>query len=208
MTKGISILVADDHPLFRKGMVTYLKSLKVGEKIYEADNGHEVLKQSEGRHIDLFLLDVRMPGLDGYETAKLLLAKNPKARIIINTMYDGSELVNGLLNLGVRGFLLKGEDIDHVEEAIKKVMHDDSYVSPALIQIIDKHIKTEACLEFTPDEIKLVKLLSKGNFSNEIAVELGLSLRTVETYRYRLIKRLGVANSLELVDYFHRNGLV
>lgn len=207
MPKGISILIADDHPLVRKGISTLLKTIKAATNFYEAGNGFEVLDHAEKHSIDLFLLDIRMPELDGYETAKLLLAKNPKTRIIVNTMFDGSALVNGLLNLGVKGFLLKGEDVNQLEEAIEKVMHGDSFVSPKLKKILDKHMKPDSCMEFTLEEIKLVKLLSKGHSSSEIATELGLSLRTIETYRYRLIKRLGVMNSAELVDYFHRNGI-
>jgi DNA-binding NarL/FixJ family response regulator len=208
MPNRISILVADDHPLIRKGMIGFVKSLKLARKYYEAADGIEVLRLAEQHPIDLFLLDVEMPRLGGYETAKFLLAKSPKTRIIVNTMHDGHALMNGLLSLGVRGFVLKGEDISYFEKAIKQVLNGGSYVSPRLEKYVDKHMKQDSLMEFTPDEIKIVRLLSKGYSSSEIAVKLDLSVRTAETYRHRLIKRLNVANSTELVEYFHKNGLM
>lgn len=208
MPNRISILVADDHPLIRKGLIGFVKSLKLAKKYYEAADGNEVLKLAEQYPIDLFLLDIEMPRLGGYEAAKLLLAKRPKTRIIVNTMHDGHALMNGLLSLGVKGFVLKGEDIEYLEKAIEQVLNGGSYVSPRLTKFVDKYMKQDSLMEFTPDEVKLVMLLSKGYSSSEIADELNLSVRTAETYRHRLIKRLNVANSTELVEFFRKNGLM
>jgi DNA-binding NarL/FixJ family response regulator len=166
-----------------------------------------VLRIAEQHKIDLLLLDIEMPELSGYETAKLLLAKKPMMRIIIHTMHDGQALTNGLLHLGVKGFILKQEDTNQLEEAIHSVMRGEIYVSPKLSKLINKHIDKNIKMDFTPAEKKLVKLLSKGLTNEEISTELAISIRSVETYRYRLIKRLKVANSLELVEYFHSNGL-
>jgi len=206
MSNGISILVADDHALIRKGMIGFVKSLKLARKYYEAANGNEVLRLAEQHPIDLFLLDIEMPHLSGYEAAKMLLAKRPKTRIIVNTMHDGHALMNGLLSLGVKGFILKGESTEYLEKAIGHVLKGGSYVSPRLAKFVDKHMKQDSLMEFTSDEVKLVRLLRKGYSSSEIAIELGLSIRSAETYRHRLIKRLKVANSVELVEYFHKNG--
>lgn len=208
MPNRISILVADDHPLVRKGMIGFVKSLKIARKYYEATDGNEVLRLAEQHPIDLFLLDIEMPHLGGYEAAKYLLAKSPRTKIIVNTMHDGHALMNGLLSLGVKGFVLKGEDIDRLEEAIKIVLNGGSYVTPKLKKQVDAYMRKDSLMEFTPDELKLVRLLSKGYSSNDIAEELGLSIRTAETYRHRLIKRLNVANSTELVEFFHMNGLM
>lgn len=208
MPNRISILVADDHPLVRKGMITFIKSLKLAKKYYEAADGNEVLKLAHQYPIDLFLLDIEMPHLGGYETAKFLLTKSPKTRIIVNTMHEGHALMNGLLSLGVKGFVLKGEDINFLEAAIEQVLSGGSYVSPRLAKFVDEHMKQDSRMEFTPDEVKLVRLLSRGYSSSEIANALDLSVRTAETYRHRLIQRLKVANSVELVEHFHKNGLM
>lgn len=208
MPKGLTLLVADDHPVARNGIIRFLKTIKIAHKIHEAGNGIEVLRLSEKHSFDLYLLDIEMPQLNGYETAKLLLAKNPKSRIIVCTMHDGHALLNALVSLGVKGFFLKGQDIDQLEEGIHDVLIGKRYISPQLKKFLNKSMNEDSGMDFTVAELKLVKLLSKGYSSSEIAIELGLSIRSAETYRHRLIKRLRVANSAELVDYFYKNGLM
>lgn len=208
MPKGLSILVADDHALTRKGTVGYLKAIKIATKFYEAENGNEVLRIAHEYHIDLYLLDIEMPQLGGYETAKFLLKKYPDSKIIVVTMFDGHALMNGLLSFGVKGFFLKGDDLENLELAIRTVLDGGKYVSASLKKFVNKkQMKDSEAMEFTATEIRLVKMLSEGYSSIEIAIELGLSIRSAETYRHRLIKRLNVANSVELVEYFHKNGL-
>ncbi|WKZ60536.1 MAG: response regulator transcription factor [Cyclobacteriaceae bacterium] len=203
-----SILVADDHALVRKGVITFLKVTKVASKFYEAANGNEVINLAKKYPIDLFLLDISMPELNGYETAKILLEQNKHTRIIVNTMFDGHALVNGLVQLGVKGFVTKGDDPETLVKAIQAVMKGRTYICPKMREHIN--LKNEGALDFdfSETELRLVELLSQGYSSEEIAEELEISVRTAETYRHRLIKRLNVSNSIELVEYFHRNGLL
>jgi len=209
MPKGLSILVADDHHMTRKGTIGYLKTIKIATKFFEAENGNDVLRIADEHHIDLYLLDIEMPELGGYETAKFLLKKYPESKIIVITMFDGHALMNGLLSLGVKGFFLKGDDPDRLELAIRKVLSGGKYVSNSLRKFVNKEqMEDSDLMEFTATELKLVKMLSEGYSSSEIAIELGLSIRSAETYRHRLIKRLKVSNSVELIDYFHKNGLM
>lgn len=209
MSKGLSILVADDHAMTRKGTIAYLKAIKIATKFYEAENGNDVLRLADEHNIDLYLLDIEMPQLGGYEAAKFLLKKYPESKIIVITMFDGHALMNGLLSLGVKGFFLKGDDLDNLELAIRTVLDSGKYVSASLKKFVNKkQVKDPEAMEFTTTELKLVKMLSEGYSSSEIAVELGLSIRSAETYRHRLIKRLNVANSVELIDYFYKNGLM
>lgn len=209
MPKGLSILVADDHAMTRKGMITYLKAIKIATRFYEAENGNDVLRIADEYPIDLYLLDIEMPQLGGYETVKFLLKKYPQSKIIVVTMFDGHALMNGLLSLGVKGFFLKGDDPDRLELAIRKVLSGGKYVSTNLMKFVIKEQKEDSDLmEFSATEHKLAKMLSEGYSSSEIALELGLSIRSAETYRHRLIKRLKVANSTELIDYFYKNGLM
>lgn len=208
MPAGITILVADDHALVRKGIIAFLRTSKVASKFYEAANGVEVINLAKKHPIDLFLLDISMPELNGYETAKILLEQNENSKIIVNTMFDGHALVNGLVQLGVKGFVTKGEDPDQIIKAIHTVTKGRTYICPKMrdSQATRKGASQE--MEFSATELSLVKMLSEGYSSSEIAIELGLSIRSAETYRHRLIKRLKVANSVELIEYFHRNGLM
>ncbi|MBX2963970.1 MAG: response regulator transcription factor [Cyclobacteriaceae bacterium] len=208
MPGGITVLVADDHPVYRRGIIDYLKTTRIADNFLEAANGHQVIQLSEEFKINFFLLDVEMPGPNGYETAKLLMAKDPEARIIINTMHDGLALVKNLLRVGVKGFVLKGEDTERLEEAFHSVRDGKTYISPKLKLTLPGETEELPGMEFTPIELELVKLLSKGYPSSEIAKELEISIRTAETYRHRLIKRLKVANAVELVEFFHKNGLM
>lgn len=208
MPARISILVADDHAVVRKGVITFLKAAKAASKFYEAANGNEVVNLAEKHRIDLFLLDISMPELNGYETAKILLEQNKHTRIIVNTMFDGHALVNGLVQLGVKGFVTKGEDPELMIKAIQAVIKGRTYICPKMRESLYIKNKGEGFsdMDFTITERRLVKMLSEGFSSSEIAIELGLSIRSAETYRHRLIKRLKVANSVELVEYFHKNG--
>jgi DNA-binding NarL/FixJ family response regulator len=210
MPARITILVADDHALVRKGVITFLKVAKVASKFYEASNGVEVINLAKKHPIDLFLLDISMPELNGFETAKILLEQNNHTRIIANTMFDGHALVNGLVQLGVKGFVTKGEDPELIVKAIQAVMKGRTYICPKMRESLSIKNKGEGFsdMEFSITERRLVKMLSEGFSSSEIAIELGLSIRSAETYRHRLIKRLKVANSVELIDYFYKNGLM
>ena len=205
MPARITILVADDHALVRKGIITFLKVSKVASKFYEAANGIEVINLAKKYPIDLFLLDISMPELNGYETAKVLLEQDETTRIIVNTMFDGHALVNGLVQLG---FVTKGEDPELLVKAIQAVMKGRSYICPKMREHINLKNENSLDFDFSEIELKLVDLLSQGNSSEAIAQELNISVRTAETYRHRLIKRLQVSNSIELVEYFHRNGLL
>lgn len=203
-----SILVADDHALVRKGVITFLKVAKVASKFYEAANGNEVVSLAKKHQIDLFLLDISMPELNGYETAKILLEQNKHTRIIVNTMFDGHALVNGLVQLGVKGFVTKGEDPETLVKAIQAVMKGRTYICPRMREHIDLKKVGTIDFDFSETELKLVELLSQRHSSESIAEELEISIRTAETYRHRLIKRLSVSNSIELVEFFHKNGLM
>lgn len=208
MPARTSILVADDHSLVRKGVITFLKTAKVASKFYEAANGNEVVSLAKKHPIDLFLLDISMPEVNGYETAKILLEQNKHTRIIANTMFDGHALVNGLVQLGVKGFVTKGDDPEILVKAIQAVMKGRTYICPKMREYIDAKKEVSFGLDFSETELRLVELLSQGHSSESIAKELEITVRTAETYRHRLIKRLHVSNSIELVEYFHRNGLL
>src|SRR5690606_2329486 len=208
MPARITILVADDHALVRKGIITFLKVSKVASKFYEAANGIEVINLAKKYPIDLFLLDISMPELNGYETAKVLLEQDETTRIIVNTMFDGHALMNGLVHLGVKGFVTKGEDPELLVKAIQAVMKGRTYICPKMREHINLKIENSLDLDLSETELKLGEFLRLGYSSEEIAEKLETSVRTAETYRHRLITRLHVSNSRELVEYFHRNGLL
>src|SRR5690606_20230584 len=121
-----------------------------------------------------------MPELNGYETAKILLERDENTRIIANTMFDGHALVNGLVQLGVKGFVTKGEDPELIVKAIQAVMKGRTYICPKMRESLSIKNKGEGFsdMEFSITEQRLVKMLSEGFSSSEIAIELGLSIRS------------------------------
>jgi DNA-binding NarL/FixJ family response regulator len=207
---ALRILLADDHPVFRKGLKAVINGLGIPHEVLEAGDGWMAFEIASTQVVDLFLLDIKMPELDGYELSKLLLKKDPKTKIIVMTMYDDNALIVNLFRLGVRGFLVKNTDPEEIILAIQQVLAGDLFYNDTFKEVIqrERNRQTLPPFEFTPREMELVALLSNGKTSKEIAATLGLTLKTIETYRSRIIEKAGVRNIAELLNYFHKNGLL
>jgi DNA-binding NarL/FixJ family response regulator len=207
---ALRILLADDHPVFRKGLKAVINGLGIPHEVLEDGDGRMAFEIASTQVVDLFLLDIKMPELDGYELSKLLLKKDPKTKIIVMTMYDDNALIVNLFRLGVRGFLVKNTDPEEIILAIQQVLAGDLFYNDTFKEVIqrERNRQTLPPFEFTPREMELVALLSNGKTSKEIAATLGLTLKTIETYRSRIIEKAGVRNIAELLNYFHKNGLL
>jgi len=205
-----TILLADDHALVRKGLRSVLELLRVADTILEAGNGIEVLEVARKTPVDLFILDFKMPEMNGYEASRILLRENPRCKILVISMYNDKAMVANLLQIGVSGFLSKNSSIDEIESAIRSVLMGDLYYDVILENQIRQellaHIETP--VKFSSRENDLIALLAEGKTSREIATQWGLTLKTIETYRCRLLAKARVKNTSELLHYFHRNGLV
>jgi DNA-binding NarL/FixJ family response regulator len=213
LNENVRILIADDHPLIRSGLRAFINSLNVCREVQEAENGRQVLQLARETPFDLILLDFRMPDLNGYEVAKALLSRRPATKIIVISMYSDQTLVTNLIQLGVRGYIVKNEDTSQIEKAILTVLNGGSYFSDLLNpdflhQFANGTPKSLGIIDFTYHEKELVNQLSKGHSTAEIATHLNLSIKSVETYRYRLLKKTRLHNTAELVDHFHRIGLI
>jgi DNA-binding NarL/FixJ family response regulator len=206
---ALRILLADDHPVFRKGMKAVIAGLKMPHEILEAGDGRVALEIASSQTIDLFLLDIKMPEIDGYELSNILLKKDPRAKIIVVTMYSDTPLIANLFRLGVRGFMIKNTDVDEIIRAIEQVLAGDLYYADTFKDVIQRERRQETLpsFKFTPRERELVNLLSQGKTSKEIAASLGLTVKTIETYRCRMIEKTGAKNMVELLNYVHKNGL-
>jgi DNA-binding NarL/FixJ family response regulator len=211
ITPNQTFLVADDHPLFKKGIVELLRSLNVANIILEASNGKEVLDIAKAKKIDLFLLDYKMPGLDGYVLSEKLLALDQKSKIIVLSIFSSESLIAALYWVGVRAFLVKDSDPEEIAATIQCVLGGNQYFPKYFSeekyrQHQQKQVKP-MLPHFTDHEKGIVLLLSKGRTSSQIALLLKITVNTVETYRVRLHEKAGVPNTAALVDFFHRNGL-
>jgi DNA-binding NarL/FixJ family response regulator len=207
-----TILIADDHAMTRKGVELLLKAKFPKTEIIEACNGKEVIEQTNTHQPDLLLLDYNMPELNGYEAAHTLLKENKNMKIVLLTMYDTKPVALNFLKIGGKGFIWKGGSPAHIAEGVRAVANGDYYFSSENEKDIVEWLESGANqkipkIKFSPLELSIVVKISKGKTSKEIGEELNLSLRTIETYRYDLIRKAEVKNTFELVEFFFKNGI-
>lgn len=213
--KKINIVVADDHKLFRKGIIALLSDFDFIGEIDEASNGLELIELLEKMEIrpDVILLDLRMPVMDGVEAQQKIRKLYPNIKVIILTMADDEQYILHLINEGVNGYLLKNADPDEVEFAIQKVVERDFYFSEDISKLVmkglvrkDKH-DMAAVLDLNGREIEILKLICKEFTAAEIADQLNLSVRTIEGYRQKLMDKSGAKNMAGLVVFAIKHNL-
>lgn len=215
----IRIIIADDHKLFRKGLVALIEDLEIIEQIYEAADGLECLQIMEEANPkpELVLLDLKMPNLDGIDTTLELHNKFPGTKIIILSMQDDERFIIHMIEQGVNGYLLKNADPEEVEKAIYCVLENDYYFNQNIAKIIHKSfLKKDPASEdtifdecgLTDREQEILKLICMEYTGKEIADTLNISIRTVEGHRKSLLKKTNVKNTAGLVVYALRNNIV
>lgn len=211
--KQSTILIADDHPiilsLYRKIITAkWPDSLQV----IEAVNGREALEKFRTYSPDLIPIDQSMPYLKGYEVAEQILKRDKGTKIILATLYDSLPIIMNFFRIGGRGFLSKNCCEEDIERAISTVLDGHIYFHSQhegdLRMIIDLGLKRNMPkVKLTDLELTIVSKVAKGMANTEIAEALGLSVRTIEAYRFQLVKKTHVKNSLELIDFIYRNGI-
>lgn len=210
------ILIADDHAMIRNGVRSLLLQNKEWSVVGEAVNGTEAIAKYDALNPDLLILDISMPDMNGMEVSQQILTRHPEAKIIILSMYDDEDYISRCMENGVKGYVVKNETGDELEYAVRTVLKGQSYFSSQVQQVIFKKYSNnvtkkkqkEPEIKLTSREIEIVKLISEGLTSHQMADKLFISPRTVETHRSNLIKKVGVKNSIELVKKVEKMGLV
>ena len=203
----INIVIADDHKLFRKGIVALLSDFNFLNEINEAANGSELLDLLSKLELfpDVVLLDLRMPVMDGVEAHQHIRKLYPDLKVIILTMEDDEQYILHLISEGVNGYLLKNADPEEMEMAILKVVKNGYYfsddISAMLIKNLKKKEKAEVSfnLDFTEREIQALELICKEYSNAEIAEAMKISIRTAEGYKLKLLEKSGAKNIAGLV---------
>jgi len=213
MTGKINILVAEDQPIFRKGLKDTIAATGLANRIYEAGNGKEAIDLLQYEKVDLLFMEFTMPEVDGYDASKIILSNYPKIKIVVLTHYDEIPVILNFFAIGVRGFLTKAIDGDEIKTAILNVMkgnyyHHSKFDKDISIWLSGGLSSRLPFISFSNREMELIVQLSKGKTSFEIARHLNLRYKSVETYRHNLLNKAKVKNSAELVDYIYRNGIM
>jgi DNA-binding NarL/FixJ family response regulator len=207
----ISLAIADDHEIFRKGLRIILNELDQVKVLGEAQNGNELLEILKHHAIDLVLMDIRMPVMDGIEATRKILEKYPQIRVIALTMFEEISYFNQMIEAGADGFLLKKTNKDELELAITTVMNGENYFSEEFINKVNRTQRPGAKLidiDLTDREQEVLELLCKGMSNSEISKYLGVSARTIDGHRAHLLEKTGAKNSPHLVMFAIKNGLI
>jgi two-component system, NarL family, response regulator NreC len=212
MTK-IRCLLADDHTLVRQGIRRLLESEPDIEVVAEASGAEEAVDKTKDLRPDLVLMDVGMPGLSSFEAARQIRRISLVTRVLFLTMYDDEEYVMQCMEAGASGYLLKDAPSQQLIAAVRDVHRGGKYVSaPLLGKMVDiyqsQRPDASRATRLTPRERQILKLLAEGKSAKEVASLLDLSVRTVESHRFNLMRKIGVHNKVELLTYALREKII
>ncbi len=216
MNQTVRILLADDHAVLRTGLRLLLSSQDGFSVVGEASTGTETLSLAEKLQPDLILLDLSMPALGGLEALPVLRRLSPEARILILTMHDDPQYLRQALKNGAAGYVLKKAADIELLSAVRAVMRGEVYVHPALTRVLledvlptpDSAAVAGSWEALSEREQEVLRLVALGYTSAEIAEQLSLSAKTVETYRARGMEKLGLSNRAALVRFALNNGII
>lgn len=213
MNPSLSILIADDHPLFRRGLRQAIEENADLGVTGEAADGAAALRQIEELKPDVAILDINMPAMSGLQVAKAVRDRKLFVAVVVLTVYKEEEMFNEAMDFGVRGYVLKETAVSDIIEAIKTVADGRYYLSPSLSgHIVSRSRSARALLEkipsiadLTPAERRVLRLISQSKTSKEIAEELGVSYRTIETHRTNIAEKLNIHGTHSLLKFALRN---
>jgi DNA-binding NarL/FixJ family response regulator len=213
----LRILVADDHEIVRRGLVSLLKSHAGWEVCGEARDGREAVEKVKELRPDIVILDIGMPNLNGLEAARQMLHNNPQSKVLILTITDVDEVVRAVLDAGARGFVLKSDAARDLEAAVEALQSNQTFFTARVAEIVlsgylgrsQPVADGELALpDLTPREREIVQLLAEGKSGKEVASHLNLSVKTVETHRSNIMRKLKLHSVSELVLYAVKNNMV
>ncbi len=213
MPDPIRVVLVEDHQIVREGLKALLEGREDVTVVAEADNGKQGVALVEQHRPDVAVMDLNMPELDGVEATKAIRRQVPETKVLILSMYSTGEHVRPAIRAGAGGYLLKGSGLSDLVAAIKAVAAGNAFFSPQVAKIVLDDSRNQgsgprAGSDLTPRERQVLKLVAEGKSSPEIAKELGLSVKTIEGHRGRLMSKLETKNVAGMVRHAIRLGLV
>lgn len=214
---SIKLLLADDHPVVREGIKSVInRAADDIEIVGEVSNGKEVLGFASKNFVDIYILDISMPILNGIETTTKLIKMNPNNKIIILSIHDSRSFIEKALYCGAKGYLLKESAVDEVIYAIREVNKERYYLSPAISKYIvngflsgiHKRGINENLIHLTEREREVLQLIAEGFTNKEIATNLNLALNTVHVHRKNIMQKLDIHKHAGLIHYAIKEGII
>jgi DNA-binding NarL/FixJ family response regulator len=213
-TKRLRILVADDHELVRRGIRGLLCARRGWTVVGEATNGREAVEKANRLKPDVAILDISMPDLDGLQATRRIRDTVPTTEIVVLTMHESDQMVRLVLDAGALGYILKSDLPTQLVKAVKDVSAGKQFLTPRISDIVLKgFLKTgnqvdtmgRSQVRPTSREVEVIGLLAEGKANKEIAIRLGITIRTVETHRAKIMLKLGLHSLAELIHYAIRH---
>jgi DNA-binding NarL/FixJ family response regulator len=219
--KPITVLVADDHTIVRRGLVSLLSLGEAIEVIGEASDGRAAVDLALQLEPDVVLMDISMPGMNGLEATSQIKKKAPHIKVLVLSAHDKEEYVFQVLRSGANGYLLKNTSSDDLYAAIRSVQGGHAFFSPSVSKIVaegflrggsapdePRHPDATPTSRLTPREREVLQLVAEGNSHQHVADILHISTRTVDTHCNNIMKKLDIHDSAGLVSYAIKNGIV
>lgn len=204
----IRVVLADDHDLVRSGIKALLSTVEGVQVIAEARNGQELLAVLDSVQPDVVMTDISMPVMDGITAIAEIHARHPEVRVLVLSMYDTVDFVKRAVANGACGYLMKDAPPFELEQALRSVMATGSYFGAAVAQRLLQPSEPTVEDELTERQVEILKLIAQGKSAKEIAFDLGLSPKTVDVHRARIMERLRLNDIASLTRYAVRKGLV
>ncbi|HEX7888411.1 MAG TPA: response regulator transcription factor [Ramlibacter sp.] len=205
---SIRIVLADDHDLVRSGIGALLSSIGGVEVVAEARDGTELLQVLQTVRPDIVITDISMPGMDGYTAASRIHAEFPGVRVVILSAHDSVDAVKKAVASGACGYLRKDAPRFELEMAVRSVMHTGSYFGNGVAQMLLQPSEPEVDALLTDRQREVLVMIAQGRSAKEIGYDLGLSSKTVDVHRAKIMERLGLNDIASLTRYAVRKGLV
>lgn len=211
---SVRIVLAEDHRITREGLVNLLRERQDMEVVGEAENGREAVRLAQELSPDLVIMDVTMPDLNGIDATRIITSGANKIKVIALSMYSDKQFVQGMIQAGASGYLLKDCAFEELVSAIRAVIHGNTYLSPGIAGIVVQDYlnkltndRSSATSVLTTREREVLQLIAEGKSTKEIAACLSVSVKTVETHRRQIMEKLGIFSIAELTKYAIREGL-
>ncbi len=206
-TPRIRIAIVDDHPMVAEGIQSILESYDDVEVIANLSSGHEIIEQVGALNPDVILLDLNMPGIGGLSTTEIILERRPETRILILSMHDSPEYITSALSHGAVGYVLKDVPTDEIKRAIDAVMAGQRYLCTGAQGSLAPYDSSDR-EQLTNREQTILLQLAQGKSNKEVGLALDISVRTVETHRKNIKRKLGISSTAGLTRYAMEHGVL